>query len=397
LCGRPKCPILFRVEAMKQVAINLENKEEMFGSTPPSTLVGEWNYPQIYVGGLIPPEIGDNAAFFDSPRLWLVKGVTLDEIIRLRSSMVNSRTQVHVRDAAFPRNKVLERIQEMVISSRPIDVEVHFEKRPRFRFTFDGIITPVGVTAHTRDLILAQNPSVPRVVDRIVCDYDLKASQAILKLYSHGIDVYHIQRLLSTGLLGIKKQRRIVPTRWSITAVDKIIGDFLLKEVKCMPLINEILLFHHEYLGNHYEILLIPRPYSFEMIEIWMPRSVWVSGKNPSVFVNWELHDGRAQEMDGGYYAVRLPVLEYLRRIKRQACVIAVREIRPEYYAPVGNWQIRENVRAALSRNPEVFDDVREAIARMSSRLKTSLHLWLPKSYLLKLLEKQTILDSFLR
>ena len=41
------------------------------------------------------------------------------------------------------------------------------------------------------------------------------------------------------------------------------------------PEINEISLFHGNYVGNYYEILFLPDKFSFEVIEAYMSGSVW--------------------------------------------------------------------------------------------------------------------------
>lgn len=397
LCGRPKCPILVRINALKSLSPKLENVDNLFGSSPPSILVGEWGYPKIRLGGLVPPEVGVRASFFDSPVEWIERGVSLDEIIKLRSSLVYSRFSAHIKAPRKNELKFLENTQELAMAAKPTDVEVYFLKPPRFKLNFDGIVTPVGILAPIKNMELAENPVVPRKIEYLAGDADVKASTAMWELYKSGVPVYHIFRVLSVGLLGVKKQRKLVPTRWAITAVDKTVGDKLLRQVRTFPEIDLYFVFHHEYLGNHFELIFIPRNWSFEVIEMWMPRSIWVVGNKPSIFVNWEFWNGKAKHMDGGYYAIRLPVLEYLSRIRRQATVIAIREIRPEYYAPVGNWQIRENVRKALSSKPEKFNTLREALNSVSKRLKADANIWIPRSYLLKLIERQRTLTAYFK
>jgi len=396
LCGRPQCPILLRIKSMQNISSQISSKTELFGSSPPGVLVGEWNYPKVNIGGLIPPELGEKAAFYDNPQDWIKEGVSLTEIIRLRTSLIYSRFNTDIRAPRFRNNRFLENTQELALSAKPTDVEVTFLKKPRFRLTFDGIITPVGAVAPVKEFKVVDNPSVSRKVDYLVEDTDVKAKVAMFELYKANIPVYQIFRLLSVGLLGTWPQRKLVPTRWAITAVDKTIGDILLDKVRHYQELGEILLFSHEYLGNHFEILFLPRAYSFEMIEIWMPRSVWVSGSKPSIIVNWELHDGKAQKMDGGYYAIRLPVLEFMSRIKRQGTVIAIREIQPDYFAPVGNWQIRENVRKALSGKPLKFSSLEYALKFIQRRLKTASSYWLPRSFIIKNFKLQKTILEFL-
>ena len=131
------------------------------------------------------------------------------------------------------------------------------------------------------------------------------------------------------------------------------------------------LLFHYEHFGNHFEIILSPERYFFQLIEIWQRKSFW-SPKEGWIGVDSE--DIRPKKehsnLSGGYYAARLPVLEYLRKIKRWASVLVIREIKPSYYAPLGVWVVEEGVRKALKGKPESFDSFEEAIAAASRRVE---------------------------
>ncbi|MBI2142476.1 hypothetical protein HYU15_03240, partial [Candidatus Woesearchaeota archaeon] len=62
-----------------------------------------------------------------------------------------------------------------------------------------------------------------------------------------------------------------------------------------------------------------------------------------------------AENCSGGYYAARLPVLEQLARMKRQASVLVIRMITDEYLLPLGVWVCREAVRKAVAAKPISF------------------------------------------
>jgi hypothetical protein len=163
---------------------------------------------------------------------------------------------------------------------------------------------------------LAENPKVPKPIDYVVSDTDLKAGLGIVRLYDSNINQRQITRMLSIGLLGVKKQRRLVPTEWSITAIDDILGKTIHKEIVNYPWINEFMIFEHKALANNIQILLFPTSWMFEAQEAWLMTS------NPRPEINYELIHGRksyASNLAGAYYATRLPVLEYLQQIKRQA------------------------------------------------------------------------------
>ncbi len=190
-----------------------------------------------------------------------------------------------------------------------------------------------------------------------------------------------ISRLLSLGLLG--KKRKLVPTRWSITASDDIAGKHLAAAIQDHPLVGDYLLFSGERLANHFEILLAPGSFTYELIEIWLPRSVW-SGGEAWIGADREGPGPKKgySDLAGGYYASRLAVLERLADMRRQSAILAVREITEEYWAPLGVWVVREAARAALAGEPRRFETLEAALADMATRLRTPAREWRPHSEL---------------
>jgi len=393
LCGRPTCPIQLRINAMRPLSRDLY-RTSLFGASPPAVFVGRWGYPKVLVGPMVPPVRGEESHVLDDPASWY--GKSIEDIIALRSKLVRSSFRVEVRSARRP-DKLLDLTQELAMSSKPIDTEVWLKKPPVLRLHYDGVLSPMGPSGIIRDAKLAENPSVHKDVEYVVSDYDALASEALWELYTRGIDVYQATRLLSAGLLGIKKDRKLVPTRWAITAVDSNVGNYILPEVVHHQELSEILLFSAEYLGNHFEILLIPGAYSFELIEMWLPRSVWVESGSAQIVADREGRWPKSEysPLGGGYYATRLAVLEYLAKIRRRASVLAVREISSKYWAPLGVWVVRETARQALSSPPRRFGSVEEALEEMGRSFKVPRNRWMIKSGLLRELREQRRLEHF--
>ncbi|MCS7104851.1 MAG: hypothetical protein NZ954_04720 [Thermofilaceae archaeon] len=308
----------------------------------------------------------------------------------LRASTVYSRFSVNVKEARREGGKLLEATKGAALSIKPVDAEFRFEKPPSLQLTFDGLVAPVGLSGRLESLNLYTNPVIPKRVDQVVEDLDIKAGDAIWELYSLGLDNYYITRLLSLGMLGKRNSRKIVPTRWAITAVDKLLGDRQLRKVKHASEIQQLQVHYVEYIGNRYILILAPGSWAFEVIEIWLPGSVWVNAAEPYLTVNYELWEGKARypEAGGGYYAIRLPVLEYLSRIGRCATVVAIREVTPRYYAPVGFWQIRESVRSALSSNPVYLVNAKELVTWIRERIEVSVETVINASNVLEQLLK---------
>ena len=264
LCGRPVCPILRRLEetaALPRIGKSLE------GMSPPEVFVGRHGYPLVRAGPMVPAG-GNPGQLPDLPSL----GMDIGEIIAARSALVRSESKIVIKEAQAP-GRLLEAMQQIALSAAPVGTEVSFYKPPQGRLQFDGVLSPSGPSGEMEKMQITTNPLIPRKVDQMVEDRDAGAAVAAGELYTTGIGTDHISRMLSLGLLG--RKRKLVPTRWSITASDDMIGKLLKETVLDQPKVNDYYLFSGEDLGNHFEILLLPRPFSFELVEIWMGRSVW--------------------------------------------------------------------------------------------------------------------------
>jgi len=154
LCGRPLCPILERVRIRSKVMPKLS--KDIFGSSPSSIFVGSWNYPKVYMGPLVPPIIGDTSDM-DRPESW--HGRQLEEIIDFRTSLIRSKDQLDVKVARDPIRRVML-MQDIVMSDRPVDTELSFEKKPRFGMKLSEFSAPHGPSEILRKLDLAQNPHI---------------------------------------------------------------------------------------------------------------------------------------------------------------------------------------------------------------------------------------------
>jgi hypothetical protein len=177
-------------------------------------------------------------------------------------------------------------------------------------------------------------------------------------MYENGIPFEHLTRLLSVGVLGVGKRRKLVPTRWSITAVDDTISLKLKDEVLDLPHLDTYRIFTGNHFGNHFIIAFYPPPFRYEMLEQWQKGSLWGSG---NIAADHEGPRGRknyASQITGAYYSARLSALEYLKKEGRCAGISVIRWITDEYWAPLGVWVIRETVKRTLNTKPLEFEDM---------------------------------------
>ena len=196
------------------------------------------------------------------------------------------------------------------------------------------------------------------------------------------------------GTLGLKKDRKLVPTRWSLTATHDIIGKHLINQIKDYNTIDYTAFFGG-YLGNYYLILCFPEVWSYELFEMYV--------KSPNYTTDYESYSGRknyAEATAGGYYTVRMGVLEKLRELKRQGTVLALRFITDEYTMPLGVWVTLEATRKAMNSKPMQFSS-KELMLEYAKKVALkkfnfNLHKILEKSILLKSINQQSKLIKFL-
>lgn len=381
LCGRP-CPYLERLPSP-----DVELDREVFGPSPPAVFVGRQGYPRVNVGPMVPVGEAEDPRLLDRTEEWF--GLSMDRVIGMRGSLVRGM----VRTDAASLDSVREVGGEIAMASEPVDTELRFERKPRAEFTVDGATQPMGPAGRVVEASVAENPAVPRKVDYLVGDTDARATTALKELHGE-VPVDHEIRLLSAGLLGRGRDRRLVPTRWSITAVDSTLSGDMVGDIRDYKELEAPVLGLAEHLDNRFAVLLIPGVWGFEFVESFRKGAIWAT--EPTVIRDWEPFGGRTGYADttaGAYYSARLAVCELLKDLKRQARAIAIREIGPEYIVPLGVWVVREGSRRAAEEADRVESAERalESIGRFVGMGRS----WEDGSPLLREIREQTSLSDF--
>lgn len=441
------------IEQIPQLKLNPEFKQNFSGSSP-APFIGRAGYPQINLG-LLSPQIFTDTLKYDSPNYWQAHNYQIGEIASLRYSLVNSRMKVNVKQL---KGKFLEICQEVGMASKPAELEISLKTKPQLVLKPTLEIIPFGPTSEVQRARLTSNTKIDFQVEKIVRDTDLKSLLGIWNLYQKGFEENILSKLLSVGNLGEKKDRKLVPTRWSITAVDDLIGKELWQQIKNFPT-GEYSCYFGGGWGNYYLFLFFPEIWSFELFETYLklgsgekvlpaPNHLQVSSErvmrgcilrehsafddhvkqvrswqsseseiftravdqkiNPwsrqgyAYSTNYEDYGGRktyAEETAGGYYACRLPILEKMKELKRQGAVLALRFITPEYNVPLGVWVCREASRKSLAEKPWQFASkdllLKYAYEFIAQKFGFDLNLLLKESRLLQNQKQQKKLGEF--
>lgn len=362
---------------------HLFSSNYLSGTSPPSVFVGSYNYPKVGVGPMVPPIHGDTS-LLDIPEKWI--GKTLEEIVNFRLNLIRGIQKIPVTET---EGRYIENLQDVAMSSKPIDSDIEFHKNTIPVASIDSESAPFGPLGEIKKIKFSGSIS-EKSIEKVYYDKDLKAQDAVLNLYNSGIEISQIQKCFSIGMLGQK--RKLVPTRWSITATDDIISNSLVSEILDFDLIDSCRVFTFNHLGNSFSVILFPHRWLFEMEEAWYT-------EQGRIGFGSDIEDARGidhpPKIAGAYFAAKLGVAEYLVANQIQAAVLVLREIRPEYAVPVGVWQIREGIREAMKQRPFIADSLDEGIDYACKPLSISKSEWLAKGDLLKLIKQKSITEFF--
>lgn len=396
-CGKKSCPLLNRFKRHKTAVEKIRDRE-IQGASPPSLFVTWTNYPNVSLAPMSPAGQFGETNFLDDPEEWF--GKSSDEIIGYRESLIRSDTKFNVWEAKDPSYKMAD-IQSLAMAKNSVDVDIQLKNKPLYKLDFSSTSMPVGPRAILEEFKITDNVKVDRKVERLVGDSDAKSRVAMDELYDNnrGQKIHSLYKLLSAGLLGVQKARRLVPTRWAITAVDSNISKGLVEEkIKYLQQLGQIELFHSKYYDNDFWIMLIPGEWNFEVLECWLPGGVWTSEeKDVRIIQDHEFYEGQkgyASNVTGAYYSAKLAVAEYLLERKRQASVVVFREIGSKYDIPLGVWVIRETVRNAMEDKGMVFGEMSLAFHFLKQKLKVGIDRYKKESKVLdKVLHQKKLFD----
>lgn len=349
--------------------------KEMEGSTPPSVFVGSWNYPHVYAGPMISPVHGDTRVM-DMPEAWVSENRTQEEIIGYRLNLVRGKQQV---DAGDLTSRFVDQLQEISLSGSSLESEISFSAVPAGQ-SFSEEHTPFGPSAPI-DRFAIETGRWHQDLEKVFYDTDLKAAEAVVDLHREGVPFSSIQKAFSVGTMGQERGRHLVPTRWSITACDTIIGDNLLDKVKKNPVIDTWRVHEFSSLHNNYAVILMPTGWQYE----WSEAFLHILGNEELVFSDHERTRKKTtySPLGGCYYSCKMAVLEALAREQKQAGAIILREAL-QGYVPMGVFNVRENVRSAMQQPAAEFEGITPVLIYLSEKFMLPMKRFIEEGDLLR-------------
>ncbi len=351
---------LKKITEQHQQIKSIEIKDTNFeGSSPPSVFIGRHSYPYVLAGPMLSQE--EHSEIYDTPEGWL-GNFNKEQIINFRLRLLRGKQKLSVHNL---QHRFAEKLRDIALSKESPYAHAEFERIPR-GVTFNEDHQPFGPSAPIKRIETDNTPWNPHM-EKAYYDTDLLAKDAVLGLNKKSTGFTSIQKALSVGAFGRGKNRKLVPTRWSITATDDIIGKDAMTEVKENEVIDEYRVYESEGMHNYFGIMLTPDKWQYEAIEAFIN----ILGKKTFTFSDYEGFRGRKEysEMGGCYYAQRGVIAEHLKQNSEQASAFVFREAY-EGYVPTGVWVCRELTRKALQTEPKTFKTQSEALSYINSKTR---------------------------
>jgi len=329
------------------------------GSSPPSVFIGRANYPKVFAGPMLAKE--PDSFVYDAPEQWLGQYQKQD-IVGFRLQLLRGMKLVNVQNTG---GVFAQQLQDIALSKQSLYAHAEFKNIPR-GVTFSEDHQPFGPSAELTTME-TETGKWQQDMEKAFYDTDLLAQDAVLGLSQKGLPFTTIQKALSVGAFGKEQNRKLVPTRWSITATDDILGKDSMRDVRQNEPIKEFRVYESAGLHNYYSVLMTPTAWQYEAIEAFIN----ILGNKTFAFSDAEGRFGRKEysDMGGCYYAQRNIVADFLKQREEQAGAFVFREAYPGY-TPTGVWVCRELTKKALETEPKTFSTMSDAMHYVDSKLK---------------------------
>lgn len=351
-----------------------------FGSAP---IVGEKNYPFLATHNISNED--KKTSFFETGNL--VKK-SYNEILPLKAKSILGSTQKNY--IKKPKARIVEELRDIYKSKTAIEMQSSFDKEITFNKILSSKVAGVmGSQNELTKLEAQENTKTSNKIEKFTAN-DIKAREAIISLYEKGVSEHQIINLLALGSFGIEINRKLVPTKWAISAYDQTIDNYLHKKIQKYSLINQYEIYQDRDKGNDFIIILLPDTFSAEIVETWdisgfdqsEATGKWKTDKKMIIEQDYVGNNNKLgytePNCSGGYWATKSPINRFLDQRKKQASYISIRFI-DNYEIPLGVVFVRECARKALkncifksSSQKEVEDFLKQYSPRHYYHFKTS-------------------------
>ncbi len=332
-------------DELKSYSLNLKASKEIEGF-PANSIIGEKNYPNLKIHSIS----NENLESVYKNNSNLVK-LNYDKIIKIKArNIFGSSNNINVKDLNF---RIKEELADIYKAKNMINFVSKFDKEIKFNCFANS--KDFGILGSKNELLSIEtigNVSVSKNIEKYTND-DIKSKKAIIDLYEKSYNEHQIINLLSLGEFGHSLNKKLMPTKWAISAFDKTIEKHLYLKLIKNKLLEKFEIFSYFDKGNFFLIILIPDYFQAQIIETWsnIVESDYVSFDNKLDYLDIKTA--------GAFYATKLGVFENLCFRKKQSAFISLRVIK-DYEIPLGLVFVRECIRETMKNKIFESSDLEE-------------------------------------
>ncbi len=374
------------IEQVMQTRLPIEDLQFLKSHTlftPPGIFIETARYPILNAGVLASPYPLETLSIYDHPESW--RGLGRDAILAMRRHLYSIVIPVNARE--MQPKQIIDSLQTIALSVNPVALGVEVEGLPpRHLYSSEGQL-PAGPVVKARSLEILSKPEISRVAQKIT-DKDIPAAEGIWKLFEYDYSLEQITRILAVGLLGMKKNRRMM----TIRSAYRIVIDTYINEV-IMNLIDQSQIEDFEiYIGkccnDSFTILASPGESRVDYIRL--------EKYGPHISRGVSIDDPKLSRDDSraGNFAnfARYSAFRHLLKKQANAHLIIFHHTAISENQIITPWIARAGTHDALSKDPIVIQDLNGAIEILDSILPLGLKTWVHDTPLINRVKKHLVL-----
>ena len=363
---------------------NLKPTKEISGFAAFS-IVGSKNYPNLKVHS-----ISNEDVIGEYKKTSEIVKKNYDEIFKTKAKNIFGSTQ------EFHIKKQNEKLREDLVDIYKAKNSPKFSSKFENYLHFNKIIINktagiIGSKNELKSIDATSNIQTSKQIEDF-SKKDTKSREAIISLYKKGISEHQIINLLSLGNFGINFNKKLVPTKWAISAYDQTIEKHLYKDIINYKELSKFEVYTYKDKGNEFVLILHPSYFLGEVIESFVNNGKYII-EHDYISQNNTIKNQTPQTA-GGFWATKIGIHEHLTKRKRQAAYTSIRII-DGYEVPLGVVFVRECVRESFSNLIFRSCDEDEVNKFLKSNFPNHYILYKEKSQVPKEIKKQTKLDNF--
>lgn len=191
---------------------------------PPGITVETAKYPILMSGFLASTQPTEFISIYDHPTAW--RGLDREAIIAMRRQLFRFLIPTDAR-SLVPK-ETIESLQQIALSVSPLAIGVEVPTLPPRRLNaFPGQL-PMGTDVLVKSFEIVSDAEISKVAQRIT-QRNIPTTEAIRQLFEYDYALEQVARLISVGLLGMHKHRKLVPLKNAFKiAIDSYIDNALL-------------------------------------------------------------------------------------------------------------------------------------------------------------------------